>query len=68
MSPTQTHQSNGAVEKAVSTVRGLARTNLAVLKDKKTVLPRDDTRTDAAVDNQARSVCSGTIQREKFNV
>ena len=28
------HQSNGAAEKAVSTVRGLARTYLAVLKDK----------------------------------
>ena len=32
-SPTQSHQSNGAAEKAVSTVRGLARTCLAVLKD-----------------------------------
>ena len=30
----QSHQSNGAAEKAVSTVRGLASTNLAVLKDK----------------------------------
>ena len=34
VSPTQTHQSNGTVEKAVSAVRGLARTYLAVLKDK----------------------------------
>ena len=34
VSPTQSHQSNGAAEKAVSTVRGLARTYLAVLKDK----------------------------------
>ena len=34
VSPTQSHQSNGAAEKAVSTVRGLARTFLAVLKDK----------------------------------
>ena len=33
VSPTQSHQSNGA-EKAVSTVRGLARTYLAFLKDK----------------------------------
>ena len=34
VSPTQSHQSNGAAEKAVSTVRGLAGTFLAVLKDK----------------------------------
>ena len=34
MSPTQSHQSSGEVEKAVSTVRGLDRTYLAVLKDK----------------------------------
>ena len=33
-SPTQSHQINGAAEKAVSTARGLARTYLAVLKDK----------------------------------
>ena len=34
VSPTQIHQSNGAAEKAVSTVRGLATTFLAVIKDK----------------------------------
>ena len=34
VSPTQSHQSNGAAEKAVSTVRGLARTYLAVIKEK----------------------------------
>ena len=34
VSPTQSHQSNGAAEKAVSTARGLARTYLAVIKDK----------------------------------
>ena len=34
LSPTQSHQSNGAAEKAVSTVRGLARTYLGVFKDK----------------------------------
>ena len=34
VSPTQSHQSNGAAEKAVSTVRGLVRTYLAVIKDK----------------------------------
>ena len=34
MSPTQSHQSNGEAEKAVSTVRGLAGTYLAVVKDK----------------------------------
>ena len=34
VSPTQSHQSSGAVEKAVSTVRGLACTYLAVLEDK----------------------------------
>ena len=33
VSPTRSHQSNGAVEKAVSTVRALARKYLAVLKD-----------------------------------
>ena len=33
-SPRQSHQSNGAAEKAVSTVRGQARTCLAVLRDK----------------------------------
>ena len=37
VSPTQSHQSNGAAEKAVSTVRGLAGTYLAVLKDKNPV-------------------------------
>ena len=31
MSPTQSHQSSGAAEKAISTVRGLARTYLAVI-------------------------------------
>ena len=34
VSPTQSHQSNGAAEKAVSTVRGLARTFLAVTINK----------------------------------
>ena len=34
VSPTQSHQSNGAAEKAISTVRGLARTYLAAIKDK----------------------------------
>ena len=34
VSPTQSHQSNGAAEKAVSTVRGLAGTYLAVPKEK----------------------------------
>ena len=34
VSPTQSHQSNGAAEKAVSTVRGLTGTHLAVIKDK----------------------------------
>ena len=34
VSPSQSHQCNGAAEKAVSTVRGLARTCLAVIKDK----------------------------------
>ena len=34
VSPTQSHQSNEAAKKTVSTVRGLARTYLAVLKDK----------------------------------
>ena len=34
VSPTQSHQSDGAAEKGVSTVRGLARTYLSVLKDK----------------------------------
>ena len=29
VSPTQSHQSNGAAEEAVSTVRGLARTNFS---------------------------------------
>ena len=32
VSPTQSHQSNGATEKAVSTMRGLARTYLAFLQ------------------------------------
>ena len=34
VSPTQSHQSDGAAEKAVSTVRGLARTYLSVIKGK----------------------------------
>ena len=34
VSPTQSHQTSGAAEKAVSTVRGQARTCLAVLTDK----------------------------------
>ena len=37
VSPTQSHQSNGAAEKAVSTVRGLAGTYLAVIKDENPV-------------------------------
>ena len=44
--------------KAVFTVRGLARTYLAALKDK---IP--DTFTNAAVDNQTRSLGSHTFQR-----
>ena len=42
VSPTQSHQSNHATKKAVSTVRGLARTHLAVLKHK---LPSSDVTT-----------------------
>ena len=38
VSPTQSHQSNGAAEKAVSTVRGLAGTYLAVIKHNKSSL------------------------------
>ena len=38
VSPTQSHQSNIVAENAVSTVRGLARTYLAVLKDKSRLL------------------------------
>ena len=34
VSPTQSHQSDGAVEKAISTVRDVARTYSEVLKDK----------------------------------
>ena len=34
VSPTQSHQSKGAAKTAVSTVRSLARTFLAVIKDK----------------------------------
>ena len=51
--------------KAVSTVRSLARTCLAVLKDKNPVFRCDDTFACAAVDHQTRSVGSHTIQREK---
>ena len=38
VSPTQSHQSNGAAEKAVSTERGLVRTYLAVIKTKSRLL------------------------------
>ena len=38
VSPTQSHQINGAAEKAVSAVRGLAGTYLAVLKGKSRLL------------------------------
>ena len=34
VSPTQSYQSNGAVEKAVSAVRGLARADVAFLRNK----------------------------------
>ena len=34
MSPTQSHQSNGAAETSISTVRGLPRTYLTFIKDK----------------------------------
>ena len=55
--------------KAVSTVRGLARTFLAVLKRKKPVFRCDDTFTDAAVAHQTRSVGSHTIhdKRHKYD-
>ena len=39
VSPTQSHQSNGATEKAVSTVRGLARTYLHFSKTHSPMLP-----------------------------
>ena len=42
VSPIQSHHSNGAAEKAVSTVHGLARTYLAVLKGK---IPSSDVTT-----------------------
>ena len=38
MSLTQSQQSSGATEKAISTMRGLARTYLAVLKENNTCL------------------------------
>ena len=62
VSPTQSHQSNDAAEKAVSTVRGLAGKYLAVLKDKTKSF---DVTTDAAVGNQTRSVGSHATQRER---
>ena len=62
VSPTQSHQSNGAAEKAVSTVRGLAGTYLAVMKTKSR---RDNTLTNASVDDQTRSMDSHEIQCEK---
>ena len=65
VSPTQSHQSNGAAEKAVSTVRRLARTYLAVLKDKNPVFRSDNTLSDASVDDQTCSMDSHSIQCEK---
>ena len=65
VSPTQSHQSNGAAEKPVSTVRGLARTYLAVLKDKNPVFRSDHTLFDASVDGQRCSMDSHSIQCEK---
>ena len=62
VSPTQSHQSNGAAEKAVSKVRGLAGTYLAVMKTKSR---RDNTLTNASVDDQTRSMDSHEIQCEK---
>ena len=46
VSPTQSHQSNGAAEKAVFTVRGLTRTYLAVIKDK---IPSFEVTTQSAI-------------------
>ena len=46
VSPTQSHQSNGAAKKAVFTVRGLTRTYLAVIKDK---IPSFDVTTQSAI-------------------
>ena len=65
VSPTQSHQSNGAAEKAVSTLRGLAETYLAVLKDKNPAFGSDNTLSDASVDDQTCSMDSHSIQCEK---
>ena len=65
VSPTQSHQSNGTAEKAVSTVRGLARTYLEVLIDKIPVFWFNDTFIDAAVDSRTRSVLAHMLSRER---
>ena len=57
------HQSNGAAENAVFTVRGLARTYLAVIKGQNRVFRREAGFTNVAVDHQARCVGSHQTQR-----
>ena len=64
VSPTQSHQSPGAAEKAVSTVRGLARTYLGY-QTQNPFLCSDDTLNNASVDDQPRSMNSQEIQCEK---
>ena len=65
VSSTQSHQSNGAAEIAVSKIRGLARTFRQLSKTKIQSSCSDNTLTNASVDDQTRSMDSHEIQREK---
>ena len=63
-SPTQSHQSNGAAEKAVSTEQEIAGAYLAVLKRRNSIFWSDNTLSDASVDDQTRSVDPHSMQCE----
>ena len=61
VSPTQSHSNLGAAEKAISTVRGLAGTYLAVIQDKNLVFRHYTRFADGTVDHQTRWVGSHKI-------
>ena len=61
LSPTQSHSNFGAAEKAISTVRGLAGTYLAVIQDKNLVFRHYTRFADGTVDHQTRCVGSHKI-------
>ena len=66
VSPTQSHQSNGAAEKAFSTHSAWTSWNISDSSQRQNPVSRsDNTLSDASVDDQTRSMDSHSIQGEK---